>query len=277
MIKVVIDYNRNDNPLDGFEATPIEFISFAKSIFQAFEQTNINKEISFIYDSKLDSLFVPLDVIKIESILNNIISNAVKYTESGFIKLEIEYDNIKNDLCIILEDSGIGIPNDDLSKITNRFFQSSKTVNQTTGSGIGLYLVKKYVEEHQGQLFIQSKENVGTTIEIHIPTSIENITSTTDIEIEDLERTEIDKKSVLHQVCTLEDNQEISSLIYQNLKDDYQCKQFSDGEECIAYCTQNKVDLIITDVMMPNMDGLSFVRRIKKSNNQCYPNYCTNS
>ena len=267
MIKVVIDYNRNDNTLDGFEATPVEFISFAKSIFQAFEQTNINKEINFIYHSKLDSLFVPLDVIKIESVLNNIISNAVKYTESGFLKLEIEYDNIKNDLCIILEDSGIGIPNEDLSKITNRFFQSSKTANQTTGSGIGLYLVKKYVEEHQGQLFIQSKENVGTTIEIHIPTSIENTSTTSNNDvIEDLNQTtELENKSVLHQICILEDNQEISSLIYQNLKDDYHCMQFLDGEECIAYCSQNNVDLIITDVMMPNMDGLSFVRKIKKS------------
>ncbi|WP_321479904.1 two-component regulator propeller domain-containing protein [uncultured Bacteroides sp.] len=261
LIHQVLDFNRVDALPDSFLIlSKIEFIAFSKSLFSIYKEGNSGvKGVDFVFRSNVDKLYLEVDVLKFESILNNILSNAVKYTLKGSIELTLDCQVEKQLLEIRLSDTGIGIPEKDLPYVFQRFFQSSKTAKEKEGTGIGLYLVKAYVELHGGSIMLKSEENVATTIIITLPlpsTPAETSKTLVSIDAENKD---------LPLVLIVDDNSEITNFIEGILHTKYRCMVAANGKEGVELSFRFLPDLIISDIMMPVMNGLEMCQQIKKN------------
>ena len=266
LIHQMLDVNRmdsNSNSLLILSRT--ELVSLARGLFSVYEEAEKEKNFSFRFRTNRESVYLELDVIKWESILNNMLSNAVKYTpEGGAITLTLDYREDTREMEISVSDTGTGIPSRDIPYLFQRFFQSSKTAGKKEGTGIGLYLVKTYTELHGGRVSIASEENVGTTITVTLPLPKEKnepaapVLSNLADPPEDL--AEKDRPLVL----VIDDNPEITAFISEILHPRYRCRTASDGKTGMELCFGLVPDLIISDIMMPGMSGLEMCRLIRK-------------
>lgn len=261
MVKQVIDFNREESLENNFTTTKIDIISFAKNIFLAFQANFSSVNIAFVFKSNIDQLIWSVDILKMESILNNILSNACKYTLEGHIKMNIFYE--KGILNISVIDTGIGIPNKEINDVTDRFYRSSKTVNSKTGTGLGLFLVNKYVQQHQGELIIQSEEDKGTSVQIVLEDK-NKLQETVRYDTDDkLNFAEGSLSQPL--ICIIEDNTDIANLICKSLKSKYKCQVFVNADEAMKTGFSKIPDLIITDLMMPGADGMHYIKYLKSN------------
>lgn len=262
LIHQVLDFNRMENNTDTFLIlSKVEFVSFAGSLFEAFEEGAVKeKELTFDFHSNCAKQYMDIDVVKFESILNNLFSNAFKYTPAnGKISLSIDAKEDTGTLEIVVSDTGIGISSHDIPYIFQRFFQSSGTSGKKEGTGIGLYLVKTYAELHGGRVEAVSEKNKGTSIQITLPLhTIEN-----PVTIEETPATNRNINQPL--ILIVEDNTEISDFICRLLETKYRCRTVENGKTGLKLCVELMPDLIIADVMMPVMNGLEMCRRIKKN------------
>jgi signal transduction histidine kinase/ligand-binding sensor domain-containing protein/DNA-binding response OmpR family regulator len=262
LIHQVLDFNRiDDNAGSVLILSKVEFISFARSLLAVYEEEiTKEKQVALLFESNLPELYLDIDVLKFESILGNLLSNAFKYTsEGGEISLSIHASDTTGELEITVSDNGIGIPEKDLPYIFQRFFQSSGTLGKREGTGIGLYLVKSYTELHGGKIRVVSEEGRGTSITLILPLPSRQTLP----EALPQEETRIgsgDKPLIL----VVDDNADITGFICETLQPRYRCKVAENGKAGVELCFELQPDLIIADVMMPVMNGLEMCQRIKK-------------
>ncbi len=266
LIQQVIGFERFDGSADAtLIASKVEFIEFARGIFSVFEEAFQTRGLNARFVPAMETVWVKIDVLKMESVLNNLISNACKFTrEGGEVIFEIRYSESQaNALQLTIIDNGIGIPKEDLPFVFDRFFQSRKTVNDKEGSGIGLYLVKNYVELHSGTISIASEEDRGTTLTITLP-----VVDTEAAEAYQTTAAETAKEKVTDEnrplILIVEDNTEISEFIAQSLSAEYRYELAHNGKTGLDMAVKIKPDLIIADVMMPVMNGLDMCRLLRK-------------
>lgn len=266
LIHQVLDFNRVDNNASSLLIlSRVEFISFAKSLFSVYEEEAIKeKRLSFRFVSNVPKLYMDIDVVKFDSILNNLLSNAFKYTpEDGEITLTVESREAPGVLEISVTDTGTGIPQQDIPYIFQRFFQSPKTEGRKEGTGIGLYLVKTYSELHGGSIRVLSEEGKGAAFILTLPLQIKETPAEVIIpELPDEQPIpETDKPLVL----IVDDNPEIAEFIGEILHSKYRYRIAENGKIGSELCFEFLPDLIIADVMMPVMNGLEMCQRIKKN------------
>ena len=170
MIHRIIEFDRIDtNYNTSLILSAVDIVELTGSIFAYTRERNDNKKLQiWNMSSDNDSTILTADVLKIESIISNILSNASRYTpEGGRITLSV---TTTDSMCIIeVKDNGIGIPEKDLPYVTQRFFQSSNNTEKKEGTGVGLYRAKMYTEMHNGTLTISSKEGEGTSVIVSLP------------------------------------------------------------------------------------------------------------
>lgn len=263
LIHQVLDFNRIDSDTSScLILSKIELISFAHNVFSIYEEgTFEGKSLSFNFKTNREKIYINADAIKLESILTNLLSNAVKYTPNGGnICLSLHYKEETSQIEISVSDTGIGIPRQDIPYIFQRFFQSSRTAEKKEGTGIGLYLVKTYAELHGGSIGIASELNAGTTIIITLPVGKSEQSNSLSITDEDPATMNEDRPLVL----IVDDNPEIADFISQILQAKYRCKTAENGKQGMEICFKLLPDLIITDEMMPIMNGLEMCQHIKK-------------
>lgn len=264
LIHQVLDFNRDGNAHTNLIPSKIEFVEFARSLFSIYEEGFKEKNLRLTFSAPdCQKLYMQVDVLKIESALNNLISNACKYTkEGGAISLSLNYREKEEQLEIKISDTGIGIPQQDLPYVFERFFQSSITSKDKEGTGIGLYLVKTYVELHGGKITISSEEGNGTVVTVTLPLIADSQTEVAeDTAVAESQESRQGKPVVL----IVEDNTGIANFIYQTLTPYYHCLVAHNGKIGLEMCLQQIPDLIIADIMMPVMDGLEMCKRIKKN------------
>lgn len=266
LIHQMLDFNRIDSDTNSLLIlSKIELVSFARKLFSAFEEAGKEDGISFTFVSNREKIYLELDVIKWESILNNLLSNAVKHTPSGGkVTLSVNDSEETGTLELSVADTGTGIPAKDIPYIFQRFFQSSKTAGKKEGTGIGLYLVKTYTELHGGKVSLTSEENTGTTITITLPhPKISSEITSTEPASEPIIQNE-DLGTDRPMILVVDDNPEITAFIQDLLQPNYRCKIAGDGQSGVDLCFELIPDLIISDMMMPGMDGLEMCRQIRK-------------
>ncbi|MFC2088158.1 two-component regulator propeller domain-containing protein [Calditrichota bacterium] len=243
-----------------------------------------------------DSLIMYFDKEKIEIVLNNLFSNAFKYTpEDGIVKVEVTKESIpfrfsrhysredtgigKDMVQITISNTGSHIPPDQIDKIFDRFYQVESN-NHVEGTGIGLSLTKDLIELHHGKITVESKASEKTTFTILIPATKESYAS---FEITDLKENKIKNEEIsteieptelpistyktavkeMSKVLVVEDNKEVRNYLRKNLEEKYNITEASNGKVGIQKAEQDLPDLIISDVMMPEMDGFEFCNKIK--------------
>lgn len=277
------------------KATKENVILFAKGIFYSFESLAKQKNIALVFNSKPEKIYAWLDGDKFEKILNNILSNAFKFTpDGGKISLNINEHNSKSGDYVLLtvSDTGIGIPEDKLNKVFDRFYQVDDSSRRAYGgSGIGLALVKELIDLHKWDITVESEPGKGTQFSIKIPPGDSHLNenqkvfadselpnavdgrSSTEIlqavEIKGTEKINAERTQTLEQqnsgstILIVEDSEDVRIYLTGLLKENYNILLAENGERGLSVALDKLPDLIISDVMMPEMDGMEFCKRIK--------------
>jgi signal transduction histidine kinase/ligand-binding sensor domain-containing protein/DNA-binding response OmpR family regulator len=254
--------------------------NFTKEIFLSFSDQALQKDISYNYHALIDSLQVWYDRDEMEKVLYNIISNAFKYTpDGGRIDVSLETDD--QHTFVSVKDNGRGIPGEQLKDIFKRFYQSDSKVNlkHDSGFGLGLSITHEIVKLHGGELLVESEENVGSKFIIKLPLGRDHVQS--EFLIEDFKDSEqlshydpsIEDKTeevVFNfpnqsslSVLVAEDNEGIREYINDLLSPHFKVLLAENGVEAMDLAFEHLPDLILTDVMMPEMDGITFSSKIK--------------
>ncbi|MFB6456909.1 two-component regulator propeller domain-containing protein [Chitinophaga sp. Hz27] len=253
-----------------------DIVSFCRDASLSFTDIASNKKIQLSFSSNIDFLEIYFDKDKIEKILFNLLSNAFKYTnDNGKVSVELKYTApSKNEedgtLAIHVKDSGIGIPATQHEKIFERFFQTEvpgHMVNQ--GTGIGLAITKEFVKLHNGSVAVQSEPGQGTCFEVslparkiyvtpHIPAVVPPVDEETQLSAEESRRG--DRKKT---IMVVEDNEDLRFYLKDNLKDQYHVEEATNGMEGWEKIKRLNPDLVVSDIMMPLMDGVALAGKIK--------------
>ncbi|MCW2119029.1 hybrid sensor histidine kinase/response regulator transcription factor [Flavobacterium sp. 7A] len=228
-----------------------------------------------------DNIYVYADKDKLEKIFNNLLTNAFKYTKQNDT-IRIEYHADENDLIILVKDKGKGIDQEDLPYVFDRFYQSKKKENiYHGGSGIGLAFSKQLVEMHYGYIGAESEVGEGTTIHVRLPIihteytedqeEIENeVLSAEKLVKHSFSFSNIDNKSLKFdpnfsesKIFIAEDNSDLRNYISTTLSNFMDIEVFVNGKECLDALDNNWPDLILSDVLMPELNGFDLCKRIK--------------
>lgn len=254
-----------------------------KKIIETFKVANQNTAITYITDIEDTSPFIYYDKNVIKSILSNLLNNAAKYTTQGSIGLSLNQlvRNGKQYSCIKIWDTGCGIDADALPRIFERYYQVNGA-HQASGTGIGLALVKKLCEQHKIEINVESKVGVGTTFVLLLDNAEtyeealhqENEgcmgkTALREDRTEDSEETD-EKKAYPDSndshptVLIVEDHTDINDYIAHALQKSYHILQAKNGETGLELAKERIPEIIICDIMMPGMDGLTMTHLLKK-------------
>lgn len=231
-------------------------------------------------------IFVSADRDKLEKILNNLLSNSFKYTQEGDL-INLSYHTKDKYLIIEVDDNGRGIAKEDLPYIFDRFFQSKQKNHQYIGgAGIGLAFSKRLVEMHYGEISAHSMIDQGATFTVKLPI----VSKVQQIELEEkalsLEaksqesrsfvldenytHVKVDESLSENKIFLVEDNSEMRSFIQEVLSKNFIVKSYKDGQECIEAIEKEWPDMIISDILMPRVNGLNLCKQIKADIKTCH-------
>ena len=256
-----------------------EFIS---NSINAFYPLLRKKKMHFSYLSDPEKIQGLFDIDKLDKILYNLISNAAKYVqEGGSIQLTLSYHTEERDqICISVKDDGEGIPTEDQQMLFKRFYEGDYRRHRTTGTGIGLSLVKDLVTLSHGTIDVVSEPGQGSEFIVIIPIDISYFDES-EIEVSEIikqpdipfEEIEIDSREPvtdknrmnLSSVLAVEDNEEILQLIQRLLSNDYLVYTAMNGKEAMLILEHEKIDIIISDIMMPEIDGIELCKLLKSN------------
>lgn len=253
----------------------VGLISKRKLIYESLAKGK-NIEIQFITNT--DAYITAIDELKMEKVIDNLISNAVKYSHNvGLVKIEFSGENDR--WLLSVKDNGIGISKKAQRKLFREFYRGENAVNaKIVGSGIGLLLVKNYIALHRGTISFESRENVGSTFMITIPftkvadneSSAADIESTMDFEMSGSIETEdeiltgnADTKKF--SVLIVEDNEDLRNFITGKIGEEFTTYVAGDGEAAWQLIISQSPDLIVSDVMMPNKNGFELCEQVKST------------
>ena len=251
-------YNDRKDMGKSIITSSLEVVSFIKGIFQTYKENTPG--LDFIFKSQYDEIHASMDVVKTETIISNILSNACKYTpEGGTIILTLDYDEESGVLSVRVTDSGVGIPEEELPYVFQRYYQSSRTKQeQGEGTGLGLSIVKSYVDILHGNVSVTSGAS-GTSFLISIPLSASEEEDT------DAGIRAVDKNGDKPVVVIVDDNKSVCEFLVHVFGSKYSCLCAYNGKNGLKLCQDITPDLIISDVVMPVMDGLEMCRSVRQT------------
>jgi signal transduction histidine kinase/DNA-binding response OmpR family regulator len=277
LVNQLLDFRSLEQGGEQLEASVIHLSTLFEPIEPAFSALAADRNIQFCVDTAqiADATFY-LDVPKVQKIINNLLSNAFKFTpDGGQVQLRASIGNPGGHLVISVSDTGVGMSKHDLSHIFERFFQGSAEQQDTqlnTGSGIGLNLVKGYTDLHHGEISVESEPGKGTTFTVDLPNNCPSTDKDTGSETADsMEATqeqESDEKMPKEEkvkLLVVEDNKDFRRFMVDMLKDQYTVYAANDGEEALSTARVTVPDIIISDVMMPKMDGYQLCKAVKEN------------
>lgn len=284
LINELLDLSKLEAGSMELKAQPHNIVSFLKSLFWSFESLAEKQKITLKFDSEKENIPVLYDPDKMEKIFYNLLSNALKFTaENGIIEIIIRITESSR-VEITVRDSGKGISEDKLPHIFNRFYQADSSITREhEGSGIGLALTKELTELHKGTITAKSKEGLGSSFIISLPLGDETSEKVGAIDaseysfqetIDSFERDDngteevntdrqVDPKKEI--ILIVDDNNDVRIYIKEQLEKEYRVIEAVNGKDGIIQADRYIPDLIISDVMMPEMDGYQFSGGIRRN------------
>ncbi len=269
LVNHLLDFRKLEMGGEKLELVNGNIGEFTENILNYFRDAADKKGISIEYEDNTHSPIMAFDKAKIQKIINNLLSNALKFTsDGGHISVRLYQSGTeKGDmLSIEVADSGVGIPQKDLANIFDRFYQSRNAADVSGGSGIGLSIVKQYAEMHGGSVHVESEQGKGTCFRIEIPMWLKTGDAESvqpmeeDITAEPADITAAEKK---YSILVVDDNDDFRNYLSGTLSRNYEVYCAKNGEECIELINRKEPDILISDVMMPGIDGFEVTRRLK--------------
>ena len=256
-----------------------DIADFVKRETESFQPLVKKRKIHFSVLCDPEAIIGYFDTDKLDKILYNLLSNAAKYNkEGGFIQVTLSYDKNKDFVLLKVKDNGKGISKEKQKMLFKRFYEGDYRKFNTIGTGIGLSLTKDLVELHGGTISVESEVDQGTEFIVRIPIDrsyyeeeqIDNeailpIQKTVTYEVTQVEATneveEVTEKA--NSILLVEDNEELLQLMTKLLNRDYNVFTAENGKEGITVLENEDIDLIVSDVMMPEMNGIEFCKYVK--------------
>jgi signal transduction histidine kinase/ligand-binding sensor domain-containing protein/DNA-binding response OmpR family regulator len=276
LINQVLDLSKVENNKLTLKPVCDDVIHFLKVITESFHSLAKHKNIEFVYYNETESLCMDFDREKFLIVISNLLSNAIKFTpEYGKIILHVKSsagDDGKETLVIKVKDTGIGVSEEDQKNIFDRFFQvKSRDKDVSEGTGIGLAIVKEYINLMNGTVEVESREGKGTVFTIRIPVTrkapkeksgqpagaVNGAEEDRDIAGDG----HIDLNSPV--LLIVEDNKDVADYIASCIDSGYQIIFARNGDEGIEKAVKYIPDIIITDLLMPDKDGLEMCNTLK--------------
>ena len=267
-----------------------DIMQYIRLTAYCIEPLMAKKGIDFTVTCVPESMMGWIDTDKLDKIIYNLLSNAAKYSisENGKVALQVRTNKKFDHVIITVSDNGIGIPHDKMKKLFQRYFDGAYRRQKTTGTGLGLALTRELVFLHGGNIDCESEEGKGTTFTVTLPIKKEAFNSSQiddshkiDINLERTPILDIDtrikkqepekEQPVLsedaYRLLIVEDNIELLMLMNQLLNNKYYVKTATNGKEALDIIQKEELDIIISDVMMPVMNGLELTRKVKSDPN----------
>ena len=288
LVNQILDFRKYENGMMEYTPVPVDILSSFEGWNESFLAAARKKHIHFSFDKMADTDYHTLaDVEKLERIYFNLLSNAFKFTpENGKVTVRLS-PLTKEDgrwIRFTVANTGSMISVEHIRNIFDRFYRIDM---HHAGSGIGLALVKAFVELHKGTISVESDEKQGTIFTVDLPMQTCEVTVSVDsplsssigasvssalnnAQVAEEEETERDYDSSKPSVLIIDDNADIRSYVHSLLHTDYTVIEAVDGSEGIRKAMKYVPDLIISDVMMPGIDGIECCRRLKSELQTCH-------
>ncbi|WP_316804050.1 two-component regulator propeller domain-containing protein [Pedobacter nototheniae] len=285
LVTELLDFRKAESGKMTLQVSPGNLVKFCQEIFLAFQNMAISKNIAYSFETETEEIIIYFDKIQLEKVFFNILSNAFKFTpDGGEISLKISLD--KNAVNVNICDTGKGIPLENQANLFNNFYQANP--NENIGTGLGLSFSKSITTLHKGNISFESRAQQNnqpgfTCFTIHLKTGKEHFQPSdfiqdyvyyddaTNYTVKTPETAEILSEKPSEQAIAnkgynlllVEDNAEVRNFIRSSLQNNYTVNQSEDGLQGWQSAIETIPDLIISDVMMPNMDGLELCRKLK--------------
>ena len=288
LVNQILDFRKYENGMMEYTPVPVDILSSFEGWNESFLAAARKKHIHFSFDKMADTDYHTLaDVEKLERIYFNLLSNAFKFTpENGKVTVRLS-PLTKEDgrwIRFTVANTGSMISVEHIRNIFDRFYRIDM---HHAGSGIGLALVKAFVELHKGTISVESDEKQGTIFTVDLPMQTCEVTVSVDsplsssigasvssalnnAQVAEEEEPEKDYDSSKPSVLVIDDNADIRSYVYSLLHTDYTVIEAADGSDGIRKAMKYVPDLIISDVMMPGIDGIECCRRLKSELQTCH-------
>ena len=278
LVNQLLDFRKGEMSTHQLSLSEGDIISYVHSVCNSFLLMADKKHIQFSFFSGIDTFSMAFDADKVGKIVMNLLSNAFKFTpEGGRVTVMIEHVAGTPDILEIkIADTGIGISDVDKEHIFERFYQADhKGVEETTGNGIGLSLVRDFVTLHEGEVKVFDNIGMGSVFVIqfpvkHVETQVQLPEETgmpvgdeEDKEMKEEAREETERKN-FPLLLIVDDNEDFRIFMRYSLELQYRVKLAVNGKEAWEMMQEELPDLVISDVMMPQMDGNELCRLIKQ-------------
>ena len=272
LVNQILDFRKAETNNLKLDLKQIDIKAFIQSIYYQFHELAQNKSIDLEVFYPDEDIVLAADPNKLESIFFNLLSNAIKFTPKyGHIFITIS--NEGNMVFVSVKDTGIGIPDNEKEFIFTRFYQSKKNAH-LHGTGIGLALAKKYMEAHNGTIEVKSIENRGTEFIVGLPILKDAHLYDSYIINEDIEAVlgakssiEIENNQKPYSIVIIDDNDDIREYLKEILQENYQVFTAENGKKGLSIINKKTPSLVISDIMMEEMNGLEVCEHIKTNVN----------
>lgn len=275
MVFQLLDFQKTEISNIKLYVSENELTSYIREKLEVFNELVEEKSIRLSLILNTEAVDVWFDEEKMDKILNNLLSNAFKYTpRNGEIKVVVSQD--KNNWVLEIRDNGIGIPEKLQKEVFKLFYRADNAVNSTeTGSGIGLLLTRNLVKLHNGTISLDSVESVGTVFTVKFPLGMKHFSRHKTVFVEKQRAININTNDETKltdaqsgkktSILLVEDNDELRYFLKQCLIDRYIIHEAANGKEGLKLARVALPELIISDVMMPEMNGYDLCKQIKEN------------
>lgn len=277
LVNQLLDFRKLEMKGERLSLQMGDMVVFVHDICESFRELVEAKGIALDFRTQEEHLYMYCDQDKMYKIVSNLLSNAVKFTSGGgriTVSVSQTMRNGRNCVAVSVGDTGCGMAPEDVHRIFTRFYQVDNGGKPHSGSGIGLHLVKGYVDLHGGDITVDSRTGEGSTFTVYIPTDLQGDGLAHPAAAKDAEAAppelmtdedNVEKDNGRKKVLVVEDNAEFRTYLVEELSADYDVMEAEDGEQGEQLVLAEYPDLIISDLMMPRCDGVEFCQRVKNN------------
>jgi signal transduction histidine kinase/ligand-binding sensor domain-containing protein/AraC-like DNA-binding protein len=267
LINSLLDFRKLDVGAETLRLKPGDITGLINELCDPFHTYAVDRRISFSIVDELEIKWMQFDHEKMRKIMINLLSNAFKFTADGGT-INIRLYNVEENICIAVSDTGVGVSDADKPFVFQRFYQALQK-QEHTGSGIGLHIAAEYVRMHGGTIAVQDNVAAGSIFIVKFPIvkdqddekqTTEDEESDDGFDLEDIH--ELPGRAVL---LFVDDNKDLCEFMADSISDEYTVLLAYNGQEALEQLKNNDVNIVVSDVMMPVMNGIELCRQIKNN------------
>lgn len=276
LVNQLLDFRKLEMRGERLSVGMGDFVIFVHDATEAFRELAEGKGIALSFESKMEHLYMNYDHDKVYKIVSNLLSNAMKFTPSGgcvSVQVDCEERGGREFACLSVKDTGCGMAEEDKERIFTRFYQVEHGHKTEIGSGIGLHLVKGYVDLHGGEITVESRLNEGSVFMVLLPADLpgsgvaevrkkegkEDGMDSPEVPMEDDNEVSEERRKIL----IVEDNTDFRTYLADEFRADFEVLEAEDGVKGEDLVRSEWPDLVISDLMMPNRSGIEFCQNLK--------------